>query len=66
VDHLHGFLAIESTCRKSDAFEEILDIPKKNHPAEAEMKQFKLFLKWIKKERNIDYKPSYYAYPYFA
>jgi hypothetical protein len=66
VHQQYASLAIVSTCRGADGYEESLDISKKKRPSEAEMKQFKLLLKWIKKEMNIDYKSSYYAYPYNA
>jgi hypothetical protein len=66
-----AFLAIKSTCQYQYSIDAGLDISKIVHPSPAEVEQFKLFLKWTKKELKVDYgdspttEPSHYAFHYF-
>jgi hypothetical protein len=64
------FLAIKSTCQYQYGLYSGLDISKIVRPSSAEVEQFKLFLKWSKKELKKDYgdspttEPSHYAFHY--
>jgi hypothetical protein len=70
MNEVATFLAIKSTCQYQNGLDSGLDISKIVHPSPAEVEQFKLFLKWTKKEPKVDYgdsptiEPSHYAFHY--